>query len=115
MYGIELSTEPWEHYAPSDYDSPTLYRQACLVNLDAGGRCEANVKRCYLPISAPRKSTVVNLETLRIAEKFLINPENTYFFGDRQIRIRAARTLVSHLHSCEQTIDPALVELSESE
>ncbi|MFM7424235.1 MAG: hypothetical protein ACKO7W_04445 [Elainella sp.] len=66
-------------------------------------------------MAAPRKKKVLYLEALRMAEKFLINPKNEYFFGDREIRIQAAGTLISYLKMFNQAIDPALVELSESE
>ena len=114
-YGLELSIEPWGGYTESDYDSPKLYCRACLVDLNSLDSYEKEAKHCYFPMMAPRKSKVLYLEVLRTAEEFLIDPKNEYFFGDRHIRIRAAGTLIYYLKLFSQTVDPALIELSESE
>jgi hypothetical protein len=113
--GLELSTEKWEDYTASDYDSPEIYCRSCLIDLNDRNHYTRDAKNCYFPMVAPRKSKILYLDALRRAEQFLIDPKNEYFFGDRQIRIQAASTLISYLELFSQAVDPALIELSESE
>lgn len=113
--GLELSTDAWQEYTSEDYDTPEDYCHSCLVDLNDYRHYERKANLCWLPIKAPRKSKVVYLEALHLAQEFLLKPENEYTFGDRMLRIRAADSLVSLFQSFGQSPDPALVELSKSE
>ncbi|HEY9657452.1 MAG TPA: hypothetical protein V6C65_03245, partial [Allocoleopsis sp.] len=83
MTGLELATEPWQEYTAEDYDTPEAFCSSCLVDLNPDRQYKRDAKLCSLPIKAPRKSKVIYLEALRLAEEFLVNPKNELAFGDR--------------------------------
>ncbi|PSB14766.1 hypothetical protein C7B61_20780 [filamentous cyanobacterium CCP1] len=116
MLGVDLVTDPWKGYKPSDYDSPEKYCRSCLIDLNNGAHYQRDASLCYLPIKAPRQSNAVYLEALFAAQEALLNPKNEFAYGNNRLhRISAADVLVSILQDFGQTPKPELVELSQSE
>lgn len=113
--GLELSTDPWQDYTSEDYDTPEDFCRSCLIDLNDHQHYERDAKLCWLPIKAPRKSKVIYMEALRLAQEFLLNPKNEHAFDHRMVRIQAAGSLVSVFQSLGLSPDSALVELSKSE